>query len=120
MPLPLAITEGFRWDLWTVVGLAGGLVFGSRFFVQWIASELRGASVIPTAFWWLSIVGSIILVTYFFHRGDVVGLATNLPNSLIYFRNLHLIQKRKRLDSPAIPAMSPVPREGPPGGAPPP
>jgi lipid-A-disaccharide synthase-like uncharacterized protein len=118
MPLPLAITEGFGWDVdvWTVLGLTGNAVFGSRFFVQWLASERRGDSVIPTAFWWLSIVGSIILVVYFFHRGEIVGIVGNLPNSFIYARNLHLIQKRKRLDSPPIPAAPPVAPEGPPGG----
>ena len=47
--------------LWLAFGLLGNLAFGTRFLVQWIASERAGESVVPMAFWYLSIVGSLIL-----------------------------------------------------------
>ena len=45
---------------WLAFGLLGNLAFGSRFLVQWIASERAGESVVPVVFWHLSIVGSLI------------------------------------------------------------
>ena len=106
MPLALADVSflGFHLTPWTVLGLAGNVVFGSRFFVQWIVSERKKASVIPTSFWWLSIVGSLVLGIYFLFKPnpetgqvdrDLPGILGSLPNSIIYFRNLQLIRKQK-------------------------
>ena len=36
-----------RFDFWLVFGIAAQLVFGSRFILQWIASERAGRSVMP-------------------------------------------------------------------------
>ena len=47
--------------LWLAFGLAGQALFASRFVVQWINSEIEGRSVIPKAFWHLSIAGSLVL-----------------------------------------------------------
>ena len=44
---------------WLALGLLGNAVFFSRFLVQWVASERAKRSIVPTAFWWLSIVGSL-------------------------------------------------------------
>ena len=46
---------------WVMFGLAGQLLFMGRFLVQWIASEREGRSVMPVAFWYLSIGGGQIL-----------------------------------------------------------
>jgi lipid-A-disaccharide synthase-like uncharacterized protein len=66
-----------------------------RFLVQWIASERQGESVIPVSFWYWSIFGSVIMCLYFIFKRDPVGILAYLPNSLIYIRNLMLIQKGK-------------------------
>ena len=55
---------------WTVVGFAGQALFFGRFFVQWLASERRKTSVIPKAFWFLSLAGSAVLLAYAIHRRD--------------------------------------------------
>ncbi|MGR3317419.1 MAG: lipid-A-disaccharide synthase N-terminal domain-containing protein, partial [Candidatus Anammoxibacter sp.] len=47
--------------LWVTIGFIGQFIFGSRFVVQWIASERKKESFIPMTFWYLSILGSIIL-----------------------------------------------------------
>jgi len=87
---------GFDWSILSVFGLSGNLIFSARFLMQWIASERQGESVIPVAFWYLSIAGSVILFTYFTVRHDPVGTLAYVPNSFVYARNLYLIRKQKR------------------------
>jgi lipid-A-disaccharide synthase-like uncharacterized protein len=103
---------GFKTDAWTAVGLVGTVLFGARFYVQWIASEKQGASVIPVAFWWLSIAGSILQSIYFIHEWNLVGIASFVPNSLIYTRNLQLLHRRKRAASATVSTPDETPREG--------
>ncbi len=86
---------GLDWGYITILGLVGNAIFSTRFLVQWVASEKKGESVIPISFWYFSIVGSIVMCVYFAVRHDPVGILAYLPNSFIYFRNLHLISKRK-------------------------
>jgi lipid-A-disaccharide synthase-like uncharacterized protein len=78
---------------WLLFGLLGNLVFSSRFLVQWIASERAGASVVPTVFWHLSLVGSLVLLAYALHRRDPVFVLAYLPNGFVYLRNLALIRR---------------------------
>ena len=80
---------------WLGFGLLGNATFGARFFVQWIASERAGDSVVPVAFWYLSIAGSLILLVYALHLGNPVFILAFLPNSCIYLRNLWLIRKNR-------------------------
>jgi lipid-A-disaccharide synthase-like uncharacterized protein len=80
---------------WLAVGLAGQLLFGSRFFVQWIASERARRSVIPVVFWWLSLLGSCLLLLYALHRRDPVFVLGQGSGLLIYVRNLHLIHRSR-------------------------
>src|SRR5690606_10750260 len=54
------------WSLgWVVVGLFGQVIFMGRMVVQWIVSERRRESVVPPVFWYLSLVGGVMLFTYF-------------------------------------------------------
>ncbi|PUU88255.1 MAG: lipid A biosynthesis domain-containing protein [Halanaerobium sp.] len=80
---------------WLVVGFVGQIMFGMRFFVQWIASEKAKKSVIPIAFWYLSICGSLILLVYAVHRRDPVFILGQSTGSFIYLRNLYLIKNEK-------------------------
>jgi lipid-A-disaccharide synthase-like uncharacterized protein len=86
---------------WIVVGLAGQLAFFSRFLVQWLASERAGQSYIPMSFWYLSLVGSLILLVYAVHRKEPIFLLGYLPNSVVYIRNIMLIKKRGAQGSPS-------------------
>ena len=36
--------------IWHAVGLVGSVIFYGRFYVQWIASERAGRSVMPLVF----------------------------------------------------------------------
>lgn len=84
---------------WIVIGFGGQMFFFFRFFVQWIASERARRSVVPLAFWYLSILGGLFLLTYgvFFLRDPVIILGQT-TGTLIYARNLQLIKKAKLAD----------------------
>jgi lipid-A-disaccharide synthase-like uncharacterized protein len=86
---------GLDWSPLSAFGLCGNAIFSARFLVQWLASEREGESVIPLAFWYLSIAGSMVLFTYFVVRHDPVGTLAYVPNSVVYARNLWLIRKRR-------------------------
>jgi lipid-A-disaccharide synthase-like uncharacterized protein len=83
-------------SIWGVLWVAGALVVGQGLFtgrmvVQWLASEKHKRSVVPTAFWWMSLVGSTVLLVYFIWRKDVVGVVGQVFGWSIYIRNLLLI-----------------------------
>ena len=81
-------------DPWIALGFVGQALFFSRFLVQWIVAERRKEAVVPTAFWYLSIGGGVLLLTYSLHLGDPVFIAGQLVGTLVYTRNLVLIHKR--------------------------
>ncbi len=83
-------------NLWLIIGFAGQACFFMRFFVQWIYSERRKRSVIPTAFWYFSLGGAAILLTYAIHRQDPVFIVGQSTGFLIYTRNLVLLGREKR------------------------
>jgi len=74
------------------VGIAGQLLFTSRFLVQWIASERKRDSVVPVAFWYLSILGGALTAVYAAWRRDPIFLVAQLSGLLVYARNLMLIR----------------------------
>ena len=84
-----------RETLWLLVGFAGQIAFTGRFVLQWLYSEYKKRSVIPTNFWYLSIVGSTLLLAYAIYRQDPVFIAGQAFGSLVYFRNLQLIAKSR-------------------------
>jgi len=90
--------------LWLAFGLLGNAAFASRFLIQWIASERAGESVVPKAFWYLSLVGSLILLVYAIHLQNIVFTLAYLPNGIVYVRNLILVNRKEaRLAATADP-----------------
>lgn len=85
----------FDLSLWFFIGLLGQLFFGGRFIVQWIYSEYKKESVIPVSFWYLSLVGSFLLLAYSIHLNDIIFTAGFSLNILIYIRNLVLRKNNK-------------------------
>ena len=75
---------------WYVLGFAGQVMFSSRFLVQWIASERSRRVVIPEAFWYLSLIGGVALLTYAIHRRDPVFAIGQGAGLVVYLRNLML------------------------------
>ena len=79
---------GIEWHAWKVVGWLGNAVFFSRFFVQWYATEKRQQVVVPLAFWWLSLAGSMLLLAYGIYRRDSVFIFAYAFTWIPYLRNL--------------------------------
>lgn len=75
--------------LWLGVGFLGQAFFFARFFVQWLASERAGRSVIPMSFWYFSLLGGITLFIYAVHLGDPVFIIGQSTGAIIYLRNLY-------------------------------
>ena len=81
---------------WLVLGFAGQALFSARFLVQWVVSERRRQSVIPTAFWYFSLAGGATLFAYALHIGDPVFILGQSAGVLIYSRNLYFIYKDRQ------------------------
>jgi lipid-A-disaccharide synthase-like uncharacterized protein len=99
---------------WLVVGFVGQVLWSGRFVVQWIASERRGESILPPAFFWMSIVGSMLLFSYAVsQRGpegpDWVNTAAYALNPIPYARNLVLLSRRRRASAAGAPGGPPSP-----------
>ena len=87
--------------MWTVIGFMGAAIFGSRFILQWLASEKAGRSVMPLSFWFLSIAGGLMTLVYGLVRREPVIIFGQALSTGIYLRNVALILKEKRRKSGA-------------------
>lgn len=83
--------------IWLGVGFAGQALFGARFLIQWIRSEMLRRSVIPIAFWYCSLAGGVVLLAYAVWRGDPVFIVGQGMGLFVYSRNLYLIYKARRV-----------------------
>lgn len=81
--------------VWISIGFIGQFLFASRFIVQWIVTEKNKKSTIPIQFWYLSIFGGLILLSYAIYRKDPVIITGQLFGILVYARNLYYIYKNK-------------------------
>ena len=81
---------------WLIIGFVGQALFGARFIIQWVVSEKKRESTIPLAFWYCSIGGAVVLLTYAIHRQDPVFIVGQSMGSIIYIRNLILIDRKKK------------------------
>ena len=82
---------------WKLVGYLGVVLFAGRWFVQMAYSRYHGKPVVPTAFWLMSIFGSLMLLAYFtFGKNDSVGILSNLFPALVAGYNLYLDLQHKR------------------------
>ena len=86
-----------RSTLWMAIGLLGQGLFSARFIVQWLVSEKQKESVTPIAFWYFSLAGGVILLTYAIHRRDTVFIIGQATGLLVYVRNLMLILRTRRV-----------------------
>jgi lipid-A-disaccharide synthase-like uncharacterized protein len=75
---------------WVVLGFVAQGLFTMRFLVQWIASERQKRSVVPVAFWYLSVVGGGLLLVYAIYRKDPVFILGQATGLVVYVRNLML------------------------------
>jgi lipid-A-disaccharide synthase-like uncharacterized protein len=81
---------------WLAVGFSGQAFFTARFVVQWAVSEKRRDSVVPVTFWWLSLAGGLMLLSYAISRRDPVIVLGQAMGMFVYARNLMLVAKARR------------------------
>jgi lipid-A-disaccharide synthase-like uncharacterized protein len=86
----------FWLTFWLTIGFLGQALFTARFLVQWAASEKQRDSVVPVAFWWLSLLGGTALLSYAIARRDPVIIAGQAMGLVVYARNLMLVAKARR------------------------
>ena len=86
---------------WKLVGYIGVFLFAGRWFVQLAASQAKGKVVMPRLFWYMSSLGSVMLLSYFvFGKNDSVGILSNLFPLFVALYNLYLdIKHRQTLQS---------------------
>jgi lipid-A-disaccharide synthase-like uncharacterized protein len=84
---------------WLTIGFLGQALFTARFLVQWVASEKQRDSVVPVAFWWLSLLGGTALLAYAISRRDPVIIVGQSMGLFIYVRNLMLVAKARRREA---------------------
>ena len=83
---------------WLSIGFLGQAFFSMRFLVQWISSERHRRSIVPTAFWYLSVLGGLTLLIYALHQHDPVFILGQAAGIAIYLRNLWLIKQAPQHD----------------------
>ena len=93
---------------WKLVGYLGALTFAGRWVVQVIASHRAGHSHFPRLFWYLSLFGSLCLLSYFCfsNKNDSVGILSNLFPSAVAVYNLYLLES-VRLGRVTLPGPNP-------------
>jgi lipid-A-disaccharide synthase-like uncharacterized protein len=72
--------SGLHVTPWKLIGYVGALMFGGRWVVQFLASRRAGKPVIPRVFWYMSLVGALMTLSYFLFsaKQDSVGVLQNL------------------------------------------
>lgn len=92
----LAVVFGVTVTPWKLVGYSGVFLFAGRWFVQLAASRKSGKPVLPRLFWYMSTVGSVLLLSYFiFGKNDSVGVLSNLFPLFVALYNLYLDSKHR-------------------------
>lgn len=83
--------------LWMLLfGSAGQVLFTLRFVVQWLHSRALGESQLPASFWIISLVGSLIIVSYGIMRQDLVLIVGQSFGLVAYVRNLCINREQRR------------------------
>lgn len=98
---------GIHMTPWKLIGWVGALMFGSRWLVQFVASRRAGKPTIPRLFWYMSLVGSVMTLSYFVFspKQDSVGVLQNLFPGFTAAYSLYLDIKHRgwNRDKPETP-----------------
>jgi lipid-A-disaccharide synthase-like uncharacterized protein len=83
--------------LWLVLGFTAQARFGGRFLVQWLHSEKHRRSVVPIMFWWLSVIGGLMMLIYSIHKRDPVFISGQAFGLIVYSRNIWLLNQERKI-----------------------
>lgn len=82
---------------WKLIGITGALMFTGRWVVQILASRRAGRPTFPSVYWWMSVVGCLMTLSYFiWGKNDAVGILQNLFPSFVASYNLYLDLTHRR------------------------
>lgn len=77
-----------------LLGIISQVIFTLRFVYQWLYSEKQKDSALPFGFWALSLIGSILILTYAIFRKDPVLFTGHILGTIIYIRNLIILKNQ--------------------------
>ncbi len=97
LPIESLLWTGLHVTPWKLIGYLGALMFGGRWLVQFVASKRAGKPVIPRVFWYMSVVGSLMTLSYFVFssKQDSVGVLQNLFPAFTALYSLYLDIKHR-------------------------
>ena len=97
LPIESLYWTGLHVTPWKLIGYTGALMFGGRWLLQFVASKRVGKPVIPRAFWYMSVVGSLMTLSYFLFsaKQDSVGVLQNMFPAFTALYSLYLDIKHR-------------------------
>ena len=102
MNVVIATLFGVVLTPWKIIGYVGVFMFAGRWFVQMLATRKQGRPVVPRLFWIMSVIGSVLLLSYFiWGKNDSVGVLTNLLPASVAMYNLVMDIRHARTDANA-------------------
>lgn len=78
-----------NWIIYAI-GFLAQLLFSSRIFLQWIASERQKKVLAPHLFWEISLLASVLLFIYGYLRDDFAIMLGQVITYYVYIRNIQL------------------------------
>ncbi|WP_068470014.1 lipid-A-disaccharide synthase N-terminal domain-containing protein [Candidatus Protochlamydia phocaeensis] len=78
------------------LGFLSSFAFGARFIVQWLQSERQQRSLVPRSFWYLSLLGNVLLALHSFIQVQYHICVVQACNIVIAWRNLNLMQAKSK------------------------
>jgi len=80
-----------------VLGFSAQILFFMRTIVQWFKSEKEGEVISPVIYWQISLLGSILMLTYGILRHDFAIVLGQFIVYAVYIRNLQLLRAWKKM-----------------------
>lgn len=85
---------------WKLIGYLGVFLFAGRWLVQMAATRRHGRPAFPELFWLMSILGSVLLLSYFiWGKNDSVGVLSNLFPIIVAAYNLFMHYRSRSEDA---------------------
>ena len=96
-PIPWLAWTGLHASPWKLIGWVGAGMFSLRWLVQIIASKRAGKPTIPRLFWYMSVTGSLMSLSYFIfsQKQDSVGVLQNFFPAFTSMYSLYLDIKHR-------------------------
>lgn len=81
---------------WMALGLIGQFLFSFRFVYQVVISHRQGQSLLPPAFWYISLLAALMVQVYGIYRLDIVLIIGQVGGMVTYVRNIMLLHSKAK------------------------